>query len=168
MSDYSEEYIESVFYLWVQGGKKLGNPFLNSLPELPDKKTVSRATLNHWIESRGWKERADAIEAEASRAMDELFIDRRKKMYEEQAHVADELIKKGMEFLNASGKGIQTDSSAIRAIDLGLATQRSSIGMAEAYVKISKMSDDQIDREISRLLGKSPDDAVDAEILEDD
>ena len=166
MSDYTEEYIESVFYLWVQGGKKLGNPFLNSLPELPDKKTVSRATLNHWIESRGWKERADAIEAEASRAMDELFIDRRKKMYEEQVKVADELVLKGMEFLNA--KGIQTDASAIRAIDLGLATQRSSIGMAEAYAKISKMSDDQIDREISRLLGKAPDDAVDAEILEDD
>lgn len=164
--EYTDAYIDSVFYLWYEMGKKVGSGFLHALPATTEGKIVSRATIMGWLDNRGWRERADALDAEASRALDVLVIDRRKKMYEEQVRVADELVAKGMEFLN--DKGIQTDASAIRAIDLGLATQRSAIGMAELHVKISKMSDEQMDKELQRLLGRKEDDSVDAEVIEEE
>lgn len=169
--EFPDEYVESVFYMWYEGGRKESITFLNTVPTAPDGRILKKPTLAHWVRSRGWIERADALDAEASRSLDELVIERRRKMYEEQVRVADDLVKKGMEYLNAEGKGIQTDSTAIRAIDLGLATQRISTGMAEAYVKISKMSDDQLNQALQKLLGTNKvenEDMVDAEILEEE
>lgn len=166
-TEYPDSYMEMVFYAWYEGGKKVGNNFLNSLPASPGGRQPSKATVIDWINTKGWIERADALDAEASRALDSLMIDKRKKMYEEQVRVANELVEKGMEYLNE--KGIQSDASALRAIDLGLATQRVSTGMAEAYIQISKMSDDQLDKELKKLLGGGKIDSVDAdEIIEEE
>ena len=169
--EFPDEYVETVFYLWYEGGRKEGTAFLNTIPVAPDGRTLKKPTLANWVRSRGWIERADALDAEASRSLDELVIERRKKMYEEQVRVADDLVKKGMEYLNEEGKGIQSDSAAIRAIDLGLTTQRISTGMAEAYVKISKMSDEQLTQTLQKLLGTSKvenEDMVDAEIVDEE
>ena len=163
---YSEEYMEIVFYQWYDGGRKLTNTFINSLPKDDKGRVPGKFTITEWSETRGWYERADALDAEVSRALDIAVIDRRKAMYEKQVQIANELVDKGMEFLNE--KGITSDASAIRAIDLGLSTQRTSTGMAEAYVKISKMSDEQLTASLTKLIGGKKQDSVDAEIIEDE
>ena len=165
MSDYTDEYIEKVFYAWYEGGRKQGNEFVNALPKCAGQ-SPTKKTIQEWKNTNGWVERADALDAEVSVALDREVIERRKKMYEEQARVGDELVKQGMAFL--TNEGIKNDASAIRAIDLGLSTQRISTGMAEAYLKISSMSDDQLTSSIQKLLGKTTTDTVDAEILDEE
>ncbi len=154
--EYTNEYIEKVFSLWYEGGRKNGNEFLYSLPPDVDGRTPSKFTIIDWTKTRGWVERADGLDAEISRAADNVIIDKRKKMFEEQEAVADEILKLGLDFLRNTkeGGGIKNDATAIRAIDLALTTKRSVTGAAEAYVKISKMSDDQIEAELKKLLGK--------------
>jgi len=89
-------------------------------------------------------------------------------MWEEQERVASELVEKGMAFLNSELGGIKTDASALRAIDLGLSTQRVSTGMTEMVGKIALMSPDQLTTQLQKLLGKGGEDALDAEIVEDE
>lgn len=163
--EYTEQYIEKVFYLWYDGGRKESNAFVNLLPKNEEGITPSKFTIIKWKSTRGWVERADALDAEASRAIDNTVIAERVEMYKKQKIVADQLINKGMKFLNE--KGIQSDASAIRAIDLGFATQRVSTGIAEAYAKYAKMSDEQLSATLVKLLGKKDDDVIDA-IVEPD
>lgn len=169
--EYTDEYIEKAFYLWYEGGRNQGNGFMHSLPKDKDGRKPSKFTIIDWVKTRGWIERADALDGEVTRALDAIVVDNavdiRKKMFEQQAQIADELIQKGLEFLNE--KGITTDASALRAIDLGLATQRVATGVAEMYVKISKMSDEEIAKELKKLIGKSPkddDSIIDATTIE--
>lgn len=163
--DYPEEYVEKIFYLWYSGGKKQGNPFINSIPETSDGRKPSKFTVISWIKNNGWLERADALDAEVSRSLDTEVINKRIQAFEEAVVVADELITLGRNYLKEHGKGIQSDNAAIRAIDLGLATKRISTGMAEMYTKISQMSDESITKELLRLIGKK-DDIINAEIEE--
>lgn len=164
---YPNDYIDRVFYAWYEGGRKTGNDFINSLATWNGDKPT-KTTLKGWINSFGWIERAEALDAEVSRTLDEKVIESRKRMYEQQVIIADELVAKGREFLNAEGKGIQSDNAAIRAIDLGLTTQRMTIGMAEAVAKISQMSDSQLTDNLLKLLGKKSEETVDAEIVDEE
>lgn len=162
---YTDQYIDQVFYLWYEGGKKLSNDLINLLPPSPDGNKPSKATVGSWIPDHGWEERADALDAEVSRSIEEKIIVKRTEMWERQAKLADELIDIGMDFLK--DKGIKNDASAIRAIDLGMSTQRISTGMAEAMVRIGKMNDEQLTSELQKLLGKPAYD-VDAEVIGED
>ncbi|KKQ34910.1 MAG: hypothetical protein US52_C0042G0006 [candidate division WS6 bacterium GW2011_GWA2_37_6] len=166
--NYSEDYVEQIFYIWYEHGKTTGSTFSALVPTSEDGRKPSSITIKDWMTTRGWIERADALDAEVARALDNTMIDKRKKMYEEQVEVADELLKLGRDFLkkNEFG-GLKTGAEALRAIDLGLATKRISVGAPEAYDKISKMSDEQIAKELRNLLGKpkvDEDDIIEATI----
>lgn len=165
---YTDQYIDQVFYLWYEGGKKLSNELINTLPPSTDGNKPSKATVGSWIPDHGWAERADALDAEVSRSIEEKIITKRTEMWERQAELAKELIDIGMNFLKDPEKGgIKNDASAIRAIDLGMSTQRISTGMAEAMVRIGKMNDEQLTTELQKLLGRPTYDA-DAEIIGED
>lgn len=150
---YTDEYIDNAFYLWYDNGRTVGSKLLSILPEVDGRKP-GILTVKDWVVSKGWIERADALDAEVSREKDRIMIDKRKKMYEEQVVIADELLAKGREFLKDGG--IRTGAEALRAIDLGLATKRISVGASEAYEKISQMSDEDIAKELRKLIGKRP------------
>lgn len=150
--EYPEQYIEDVFYLWYSGGRKQGNDFINSLPDAPDGRKPSKFTIIKWTETRGWVERADALDAQLSVSLDDIILQKRKEMFEERIKVADEVLDRGLEFLRITG--IKTDATAVRAIELALSVKRDSVGAVESYAKIAKMSDEEIQKELEALLGK--------------
>lgn len=166
-NNYSDEFVEQVFYIWYENGRTTGSKFSSLVPHDEDNRKPSSITVNDWITTRGWIERADALDAEIARALDTKMIDKRIKMYEEQVEVADELLREGRNFLQ--NKGITTDASALRAIDLALATKRISVGASEAYEKISKMGDEEITKELEKLLGqpkRNEDNIMDAVVVD--
>lgn len=162
---FPEVYIEEVFYKWYEGGRNITNEFLNSLPPCSDGRIPSKYTVESWQKGRGWSMRADALDAETSLEIDKLVIDRRVEMWKKQEEVATQLVDKGMKYLE--DEGVQNSANAIRAVGLGLETQRVSTGMAEMVTKISKMSDSQITAELQKLLGGKKSDIIDAEVEEE-
>jgi hypothetical protein len=166
-NEFPDEYIERVFYAWYENDRKGGSGFISTMPETEDGRKPARITVDKWMREKGWIERADALDAEVSRKMDDEIINKRMEMFKKHEQIGSDLIEKGMAFLNDKEKGITNDSTAVRAVDLGITTQRVSTGMAEAYVKISKMSDEALNKELSRLIGKK-DDIVDAEFIEEE
>lgn len=162
--DFTEDYIDKVFYIWYRNDRRSGKSFINSLPE-ENGRRPALGTLKDWIGSRGWVERADALDAEVSMKLDNEIIQERVEMFRQHREIGKELRQKGMTYLNE--KGIESDNAAIRAIDLGLATERTSVGMAAVLDKISKMSDEQLNKELAKLLGKK-EEAINADWVEDD
>jgi hypothetical protein len=166
-SDYTDEYIDNIFYLWYENDKKAGSTLLSIIPKNDDGRKPAALTISGWIAERGWIERADVLDAELARKKDDIIINKRAEMFEKHVKIGAELIEKGLDFLKSSG--VKTDASAIRAIDLGLETERISVGLADSYAKIAKMSDEDIQKELRKLLGKPPvneDDILDGEITD--
>ena len=164
---YTDEYIDKAFYVWYESNRKSTKYVIEHLPDNEDGKRPGNLTVENWKKEYGWRERADALDAEMSRKMDEEVINRRMDMFKKHEALGDTLIEKGKAFLDE--KGITSDQAAIRAIDLGISTQRVSVGMAEAYLKISKMTNEQITANLAKLLGspENKEEIIDAEEIDD-
>jgi len=159
---YSEIYKEQVFVLWYDGNRKISNKFANSLPEDENGQRPTFKTIEKWRDEFGWMQRADALDGELSRKLQDEVINKRIKMYEEHVTVSNKLIELGKDFLD--NHKIEEMGDALKAISLGVEIQRVSVGQIELGQKILRMSDEQLNKEIYRLMGKS--DELEDEIID--
>jgi hypothetical protein len=152
-SHYTDEYIEQAFYVWFNNNKCGSHKLIGLLPKTEEGNSPSRMVAERWIHEHGWVERADALDAEVSRKLDDEVINKRMEMYKEHAKVGKMLVDKGREYLVS--RGLKDSSDAIRAITSGVEIEQASVGKAEAWQKISTMTNEQLDKELSRLTGKT-------------
>lgn len=160
---YSDQYKEQAFALWYDGNRKISQKFANSLPEDEKGQRPTFKTIEKWRDDFGWMQRADALDGELSRRLQDEVINKRIRMYEEHVEVSNALILKGKEYLDTHS--IEDMGDAIKAISLGVEIQRVSVGQIELGQKILRMSDEQLNKEIYRLMGKS-DELEDSEIID--
>jgi hypothetical protein len=164
---FTEEYINKTFYVWYDNDKRVTRVMIDTLPEDETGKRPAYTTVQAWVDRYGWVERADELDAKANNAMDNVAVEKRKKMYEQQEQVANELIEKGLAFLRETG--IDSSNNAIRAIDLGLSTQRTVVGVVEQFAKISKMDDKKLLQELVGILNPEKDEEpIDGIVKEED
>lgn len=156
MADYTEQYVERIFFLWHDGDRVINNAFIEKLPETEEGKKPGLFTVRRWVEERGWIERADALDAEISVAIEKTVIQQRVEMYEKHAKVGEELIGMARTFLQkqVDGGGLKTENAALRALELGMDTERKSVGISDAIRRIAEMTPDQLDNELRKLLGQ--------------
>lgn len=154
---FSPTYIEQIFYFWYSN-RQLGAQWTNArIPADEQGQKANYSTVQRWIEDYGWLERAEALDVEAARKMDNLIIDERISMFKEHAEIGKQIREMGLKFLEE--KGLEKDASALRAIADGIQIERSSRGLADALSRIASMDDATLAREISKLLPQ----AIDAE-----
>lgn len=168
---YTEQYKELIFYTWIEtGDRTFGKLLLDKIPENENGNKPNLISIKKWAEDNGWMERADALDAQTSLEMDRAVIDKRVEMYKKHADVGEELITMGREFLKKQGEngGIKTENAALRALELGMQTERVSVGVADMVRKIGEMTPDQLDRELQKLLGqKQEDEFIQGEVTEE-
>lgn len=160
---YSDQYKEQTFILWYDSNRKISQKFANSLPEDENGQRPTFKTIEKWRDEFGWMQRADALDGELSRKLQDEVINKRIKMYEEHVGVSNSLIAKGKDYLE--NHPIDDMADALKAISLGVEIQRVSVGQIELGQKILRMSDEQLNREIYKLMGKS-DELEDTEIID--
>ena len=150
--NYNDQYIELIFHKWYNGGRKISQRFANSLPQDDRGNSPSFKTIEKWRDGFGWIERADSLDADLSRRFEDEAVEKRIEMYREHVEVSNALIQKGKQFLETHP--IEEMSDALKAISLGVDIQKASIGQIEMGQKILKMSDEQLTKELNKLLGK--------------
>lgn len=160
---YSDQYKEQTFVLWYDSNRKISQKFANSLPEDENGQRPTFKTIEKWRDEFGWMQRADALDGELSRKLQDEVINKRIKMYEEHVTVSNKLIELGKDFLD--NHKIEEMGDALKAISLGVEIQRVSVGQIELGQKILRMSDEQLTKEIYKLMGKS-DELEDTEIID--
>lgn len=166
---YSDSYIDQCFYIWYESGKSYSKDLVDKLPKTDRGNSPSILTLQKWGSEYGWLERADALDGQLSVAMDNSIINRRVAMYEKHAEVGKDLIERASKFFEEHG-GIKTENAALRAMELGMETERKSVGVADYVRKLSEMTPDQLDRELANLLGpkKEEEFIIDGETKEEE
>lgn len=164
---YSDAYIEQVFYKWYEGNRVISPKFSNSLPPDENGNTPSFKAIDKWKDKYGWVERADALDGEVALSFQQTVIEKRVKMYEEHAEVANALIVKGKEFL--ANHPIEDMADALKAISLGVDIERASVGQADFGKRLVTMTDDQLTKELKKMLGQpvKADEFIDVDPIED-
>ena len=71
---FSDPFKEQVFFLWHENGRKISNKFANSLPDENGNKPSPKA-IEKWRDGYGWIERADSLDAEISKELEDAGIE---------------------------------------------------------------------------------------------
>ena len=150
---FDKEYREACFYSWYSAGCPRG--ILSAIPEANDGRKPTLMTLQRWSRDDGWKERAEAMDAELSVMVDKDIIERKKQDYLELSETGRGLIKGAVDYLKA--EGFDSASAAVRAIGLGAEMVAKYSQAAEMIESVVGKTDKQIEKEIFRLLGKNSD-----------
>lgn len=164
--DYDQNYIEACFRIWYQSGAPglktsngkataAGAHIMKILPPAPDGRKPNIVTVDRWIDRYAWRERADALDAEVSVRLDKEAIEERIQTLKILAENGKTLKQKGLDYLNKGDNPFADNpSAAVRAIVAGSEMEFKYSGAANKLLIISQMSDDQVQKEILRLLGK--------------
>jgi hypothetical protein len=150
--EFTPEYKEACFEAWYRAGcpSSIKSTML-VLPPNPGGPMPKQSTITAWKEDMGWTQRADVYDARVAQEMEIELVEQRKTMLRKHAEEGAKLQDLGMKFLEKSG-GIETDSTALRAVLEGAVLERTSLGLSEALTRIMKMSDDQLVNEVQNIL----------------
>jgi hypothetical protein len=138
--NYSQEYIESCFFIWYQNRDKHRLDIVASLPESEDGNVPPYATVRGWKDRYGWDERADALDAEVAVQLEHEAVTKKAEAIKKLAKVGESLVDKGIDYIMSK-----------------------FVGMGEFILGVSKMNDQQLTKEFYRLMGKGDEDVIDAE-----
>lgn len=167
--DFSDEYIESCFYSWYRakepGLGTMGTPLINAklyvknLPTDELGRRPSHLTVVSWMQKYGWKERADALNAEVSIKFDKKVIQERYNDLEKLAKAGKTMLKAGLDYFEKNPNPFADNpSAAVRAIVSASEMIFKYAGAAAKLEAINAMSDRQLEIEIRKLVGTEPPD----------
>lgn len=162
---YSDTYKEACFQAWYGAGRPSQvSKTLEVIPEIEGHKP-SAPMVKRWM-NETWTLRADELDAKAIELADDHLIVQKAEMLKAQAQRGEELQKAGMEHLK--NKGFDSSSAAVSAVIRGADLERTSRGIGELIVKMSKMTESELHKEImNRIEILQGDMVIDAEVKEE-
>lgn len=164
--DYSKTYIEACFRAWYDAGTPgMGNiegkasaggaKVINSLPPDEHGRKPNITTIIKWMNTYGWRERADSLDAEVSIMLDRESVQKRIETLKTLAEAGKSLKDKGLDFITKTDQPFEDNpSAAVRAIVAGSEMEFKYAGAADRLSAINQMSDKQIEQKLLQLLGK--------------
>lgn len=163
---YSDDYLEQCFEVWYSMGQPNNmNLLIDRIPDSPNGGKPTKVFLLNTKNTRGWSERADAMNTKAIQKVEDQLIDQKAEMLKRQAQQAFEIAERAREHLLENG--FDTSSAAVNAIKWATEEERTVRGVSEMMIKISKMTPDELMQEAAKLLKRNSE-AIDGEIVEED
>ena len=151
-TDYSQAYKDEAFYLWYKNSRMSLNELVEILPLDDRGKKPHMQSVFRWKQEANWDIWADGLDAKVSDQLDMTVIEDRVQMYKKHAEMGEDLSRIGMEYIKTKGKGIESDSSAIRAIVEGIEIESKNRGLADALSRVFAMNEKELDMELKKML----------------
>lgn len=152
---FTPEYIQQIFTIWYGAGRP--NQIYKILDKLPKDNLTGRipdvSSIQKWRIKYGWDAQADELDEKALVLVQNDLIQRKADMLSRQADIGFQLQYLGMAYL-VSGS-FDSSASAVQAIKVGAELERSSRGISDLIMKISKMSDDELQQEILNQISRA-------------
>ena len=150
---FSEQYKQDCFSAWFLNGRpKDVSKIKRILPEDGNGNKPSTNTLSKWVNEDGWILRADELDAKAIQLSDDDLIQRKASMLRKHYGDAVAIADKARDFILQ--QGFDGSNSAVKAYFDATAEQRAVNNMGDLFVKISKMTNEDIVKEIVDLVGR--------------
>lgn len=171
-AEYSPDYRDACKAFWYANGRPSTERKVRDLLEKNNIKDEhgripSLALLGNWMTEYGWQAWADIMDAKANELVENDLIASKAKMLKEQAQRGFEIQQLGMAHLRS--EGFDSASAAVQAVIRGAELERTSRGIGEMILKMSKMSDADLKDEIMKQLQRaSSAGAIDVEEIPQD
>ena len=142
--------------VWYSSGRKEIPSILDQMPKDDSGRVASAIKINEWRRKYDWEVRADDLDEKALMIVSDGengLVQRKADMLRRQAEMGWQLQEIGMRYL-ISGS-FDTAASAVQAIKLGVEMERSSRGISDLIIKMSKMTDEELQEEILKQIDRA-------------
>ena len=161
---FSDAYLENCFVVWFSMGQQSNLELIHeAIPEAPNGEKPSKTTLVRIRDTYGWRERADALTALATQKNDALLVNNKAEMLRELAQEAKEIREKAKAQMMQDG--FDTSASAVNAYFKASEQEMTVRGVSEMVIKISKMSNEELESRRIKLLRRQ-NELVEGEIID--
>ena len=137
--------------------------FMEIFPTADDGRKPTIHALKKWRQMYDWDVHADDLDSKAIQIRDDYLVTTKADILKKQADDAAMIAEKALKYL-VSGT-FDSSASAVSAYFRATEEQRLAIGISELVVKMSKMSNDELEKEIASRLSRL--EIVDAEEVKD-
>lgn len=168
---YSNTYIEKVFQFWYSIGCPSASELYRSMngdENMKDEygRIPNSTTLSSWMDEKGFRSRADLLDAKAATQIDNELVALKVNMLREQAADFRAIRKKAAKFLLESD--FDSSSAAVNAFIRSSQEERIAHGLSKAVQKIAVMDDDDLLKQVRELASKVSGDILDVDEVEDE
>lgn len=146
---FDDEYKEKCFQAWFLAGCPGATATLGVLPDAPDGRRPSVATITNWMDTYQWKLRAADLNAKALAKTNEALVNTKAELLQLQMENSKALAQKALESL--LGNKFDTSSAAVQAYFRATAEQRTVMGLSELMQRIGNMTDDELQKKIAEM-----------------
>jgi hypothetical protein len=160
---YDEQYISEMFTFWYGSGK-IPPAKLIDLPNCPKDRfgrIPVRRIVESWLNERGWRERADVLDARAETKIDDELVALKVNALRKQAAQAAEVRQKAFEHI--VNNDFDSSASAVSAFLKASELERITLGISKTIQKLSEMDDDEVLQTVKELAERAGTNIIDAD-----
>jgi hypothetical protein len=160
---YGENYIEEMFVFWYNSGR-IPPAKLIELEECPKDqfgRIPVRRIVEAWVNERGWRERADILDARAATQIEDELVALKVNALRKQAAQAAEVRQKAFEHI--IDNPFDSSASAVSAFLKSAELERITLGMSKYIERLSQMDDDELMQSVKELAERAGSTIIDAD-----
>lgn len=146
---FDEDYKEKCFQAWFLAGCPGAPSTIGVVPDAPDGRRPSVATITNWMEAYSWKLRAADLNAQALAKTNEALVNTKADLLKQQFENAVALAKKAFEQMLE--KGFDNSNAAVQAYFRATSEQRTVMGLSELLQRVGNMTDDELQKKIAEM-----------------
>src|SRR3972149_7397766 len=151
---YTEHYKTQCKCAWYAGGRPdKTSQIVQLIPSDEYGRTPEPNTILTWRDEYLWDAWADEMDAKAEQVVESELVNQRIIMLKKQASLGAEIQLKGLNHLREHS--FDTSASAVSAIKLGIDVERTSRGISDRLIKLTKLSDEELTEETQKLLDRA-------------
>lgn len=166
---YDQDYIEQMFVFWYNSGRLPATKIIE-LPECPKDqfgRIPVRRIVEAWVNERGWRERADVLDAQVETKINDELVALKVSMLRKQAAQAAAVRQKAFDHILEFP--FDSSASAVSAFLKSAELERLSLGMSRTIEKLAEMPDDEVLRNVKELAERAGADIIDvAEVSQEE
>lgn len=148
---FPSAYVDAVFYIWYKNGRPGKEELHNLIPPDEQGRKPHTNTLYAWMSQDSWVFRADELDTELAKRMEEKLITERMEMLNKHADYGVNMTHLGWEYL-VTHKDEINPNSAVRLVVEGIRIERDSRGLANLVEEVNSMSDDKLLAKLKKTL----------------
>lgn len=148
---YTEHYKSVLMAFWYSSGRPDSvRGFAETVPDDEFGRKPDYHTIAKWRDEYLWDAWADELDAKAESVIEDVLVNQRVLMLKRQASNGKEMQDKAMNHFRT--REPDTTASAVSMMKLGVDMERTSRGISDRIVKMTKMSDEELTTETQKLL----------------
>jgi hypothetical protein len=119
-----------------------------------------------WVTERGWRERADVLDARAETKIDDDLVALKVNALRKQASQAAAVREKSLNYI--LDNEFDSSASAVSAFFKAAELERVTLGISKTIQKLSEMDDDEVLQTVKELAERAGGNIIDADTPEED